>query len=119
MSRIEFRDDEVNQFDIARRKLEKALKKLEGYEPDLDLPLVEEVVRSAIYVKRGEQFLDAPDCSAATYAAVSDAVAKHAARMRAAIKELAASRAERLKLQSATTLVAEIKSALDKVIREG
>lgn len=68
----------------------RALERLEGFDPVLDLPLIEEVARSAIYVRRGERFLDDPECSAGTYAAVSDAMAKQAARMRAAIKELAA-----------------------------
>lgn len=46
-------------------------------------------------------------------------MAKQAARMRAAIKELAASRAERLKTQSVTSLAADIKRIVDRVIHEG
>jgi len=117
---VEFmRDEDLDEFESTRDRIVRALKELEGYDPVLDLPLVEEVARSAIYVKHGERFLDGPSCSPATYAAVSDAMAKHASRMRAAIKQLASGRAERLRFRSASKLVAEIKAVIDKVTREG
>mgnify|MGYP007042367497 CR=1 FL=1 len=102
-----------------KRNLLTALRKLEAYNPVFDIPFVEEIASSMLYLKRGKRFLDDPDCSPTTYAAVSDAMAKHSSRMRAAAKELAASRAERLKTKSATRLAAEIKSVIDKVIQEG
>lgn len=102
-----------------KRNLLTALRKLEAYNPVFDIPFVEEIASSVIHLKRGERFLNDPNCSATTYAAVSDAMAKHSSRMRAAVKELAASRAERLKTKSATRLAAEIKSVIDKVIQEG
>lgn len=39
--------------------------------------------------------------------------------MRAAIKDLAANRKERLKAQSTSKLAADIKNLIDKVVREG
>ncbi len=107
----------LEELENMRQRLVEALSRLEGYDPVLDLPLVDEVARSAINLRFGERFLDDPKCSPTTYAAVSDAMAKHASRMRAAIKQLAAGRAERLRFQSFTGLVSEIKAAVDKVIQ--
>jgi len=114
-----FRDDEREEYSSMKAQLVKALKRMEGHNPAFDLPLVEEISRSAIYVKRGEQYLDDPACAPETYAAVSDAMAKQAARMRTAIRDLAANRAERLKAKSASNLAAEIRKAVDKVVGEG
>lgn len=119
MKRVEFlRVGEVGEFERARGRFVGALAQLEGFDVVLDMPLVEEVVRSAVYVRRGERYLDDPQCSPGTYAVVSDAMAKHAARMRGAIKDLAASRAERLKTKSASGLADELKKIIDKVIQE-
>jgi hypothetical protein len=113
------RADEVDEYERMKAQLIKALRRMDAYNSMFDLPLVEEIARGAIYVKRGEQFLDDPKCSPTTYSALSDAIVKHSNRMRAAIKDLAANRAERLKVQSATKLAEEIRNAIDKVIREG
>ncbi len=107
------------EIQLVIRKLVTALKRLEGYDPDLDLPLIEEVARSAAFIKRGEAYLKNPRCSPETYSAVSDGMAKHASRMRQAMKELAATRAERMRYQSATSLAAEFKEVVDRIIRQG
>lgn len=99
-------------------KLVSALKRLEGYDLDLDLPLIEEVARSAAFIKLGETFLCKKNCSPETYSSISDGMAKHASRMRQAMKELAVTRAERLLNQSATAFAAELKEAVDRVIRK-
>jgi hypothetical protein len=99
-------------------RLVSALKRLEGYNPDLDLPLIEEVARSAAFIKRGETYLNRKNCSPETYAGISDGMAKHASRMRQAMKELAVTRAERMRCQSATAFAAELKAAVDRVIRQ-
>ena len=108
----------MDELELATRRLIAALRNLEGFDPDLDMPLIDEVARSAVNLKLGERFLLDPRCSAGTYAAVSDAMAKHASRLRNAMKELAVSRAARLRFQSVTSLVAEIKNVVDRVIRE-
>ena len=100
-------------------KLVLALKRLEGYDPVLDLPLIEEVARSAAFIKRGESFLNRPNCSPETYSSISDGMAKQASRMRQAMKELAATRAERLRFQSATAQAAQVKEIVDKIIHQG
>jgi hypothetical protein len=99
-------------------KLVLALKRLEGYDPVLDLPLIEEVARSAAFIKLGESFLTHPKCSPATYSSISDGMAKHASRMRQAMKELAATRAERMRHQSATAQAAAVKEIVDKIIHQ-
>jgi hypothetical protein len=99
-------------------RLVSALKRLEGYDPDLDLPLIEEVAHSAAFIKRGECYLNSPRCSPETYVSVSDGMAKHASRMRQAMKELAATRAERMRYQSATALAAEVKEVVNRIIRQ-
>lgn len=99
-------------------KLTLALRRLEGYDPVLDLPLIEEVARSAAFVKRGESFLNRPNCSPETYSSISDGMAKHASRMRQAMKELAATRAERMRFQSATAQAAQVKEIVDKIIHQ-
>lgn len=112
------RDHEREEFSNMKTQLINALKDMESHDSVFDFRLVEEIASSAIYVRRGEQYLDNPDCTPETYAAVSDAMAKHAARMRAAIKDLAANRAERLKVKSASSLAAEIQKVIDRVVRE-
>jgi hypothetical protein len=99
-------------------KLVLALKRLEGYDPVLDLPLIEEVARSAVFVKLGESFLINPKCSPEIYCSISDGMAKHASRMRQAMKELAATRAERMRYQSATAQAAQVKEVVDKIIHQ-
>jgi hypothetical protein len=99
-------------------KLTLALRRLDGYDPDLDLPLIEEVARSAVFIKLGESFLNNPKCSPETYSSISDGMAKHASRMRQAMKELAATRGERMRQQSASALAMQLKEAVDKVIRQ-
>jgi hypothetical protein len=99
-------------------KLVLALKRLEGYDPVLDLPLIEEVARSAAFIKRGETFLNRPNCSPETYSSISDGMAKQASRMRQAMKELAATRAERMRYQSATAQAAQVKEIVDKIIHQ-
>ena len=99
-------------------RLASALKRLEGYDPDLDLPLIEEVARSAAFIKRGETYLNRKICSSETYSSISDGMAKHASRMRQAMKELAATRAGRMRYQSATAFAADVKQAVDRVIHE-
>jgi hypothetical protein len=99
-------------------KLAAALKRLEGYDPDFDLPLIEEVAHSAAFVKLGEAYLRREDCTPETYASISDGMAKHASRMRQAMKELAVTRTERMRHQSATAFVAELKEAVDRVIHQ-
>lgn len=99
-------------------KLVLALKRLEGYDPVLDLPLIEEVARSAAFIKRGESFLNRPNCSPETYSSISDGMAKQASRMRQAMKELAATRAERMRYQSATAQAAQVKEIVDKIIHQ-
>lgn len=111
------RDPEAD-IQLVIRKLVLALKRWESYDPDLDLPLVEEVARSAAFVKRGEAYLRNPRCSPETYAAVSDGMAKQASRMRQAMKELAATRAERMRYQSATALATELKAVVDQIIHQ-
>ena len=100
------------------RKLTLALRRLEGYDPVLDLPLIEEVARSAVFIKLGESFLTNPKCSPETYSSISDGMAKHASRMRQAMKELAATRAERMRFQSATAQAAQVKEIVDKIIHQ-
>jgi len=100
------------------RKLTLALRRLEGYDPDLDLPLIEEVARSAVFIKLGESFLINPKCSPETYSSISDGMAKHASRMRQAMTELAATRAERMRYQSATAQAAQVKEIVDKIIHQ-
>ncbi|MGA2462031.1 MAG: hypothetical protein ABSF82_11495 [Candidatus Bathyarchaeia archaeon] len=99
-------------------KLVLALKRLEGYNPVLDLPLIEEVARSAAFIRLGESFLINPKCSPGTYASISDGIAKHASRMRQAMKELAATRAERMRYQTATAQAAQVKEIVDKIIHQ-
>jgi hypothetical protein len=100
------------------RKLTLALRRLEGYDPVLDLPLIEEVARSAVFIKLGESFLNRPNCSPETYSSISDGMAKHASRMRQAMKELAATRSERMRFQSATAQAAQVKEIVDKIIHQ-
>jgi hypothetical protein len=102
-----------------KARLVKGLQRMSAYDSAFDTPLVDEIARAATYVKRGERYLDDPNCSPETYAAISDGIAKQAARMRGAIKDLAANRKERLKAQSASKLAADIKNLIDKVVREG
>ena len=99
-------------------KLVLALKRLEDYDPVLDLPLIEEVARSAAFIKRGETFLNRPNCSPETYSSISDGMAKQASRMRQTMKELAATRAERMRFQSATAQAAQVKEIVDKIIHQ-
>lgn len=112
------RDDPEVDIQLVIGKLVSALKRLEGYDPDLDLPLIEEVARSAAFIKRGEAYLNRKDCSPETYSSISDGMAKHASRMRQAMKDLAVTRAERMRYRSATAFVAEFKEAVDRVIRQ-
>lgn len=111
-------DDQEAKIQQVICKLMLALKRLEGYDPVLDLPLIEEVARSAVFIKLGEGFLINPKCSPETYSSISDGMAKHASRMRQAMKELAATRAERMRYQSATAQAAQVKEIVDKIIHQ-
>jgi len=113
------RAGEVDQYENMKARLVKGLQRMSAYNSAFDTPLVDEIAHAATYVKRGERYLDDPNCSPETYAAISDGIAKQAARMRAAIRDLAANRKERLKAQSTSKLAADIKSLIDKVVREG
>jgi hypothetical protein len=102
-----------------KARLVNGLRRMSAYNSAFDTPLVDEIAHAATYVKRGERYLDDANCLPETYAAISDGIAKQAARMRAAIKDLAANRKERLKAQSTSKLAAEIKNLIDKVVSEG
>lgn len=106
------------EIQLVIRKLVLALKRLEGYDSALDLPLIEEVARSAAFIRLGERFLSNPKCSPESYSSISDGITKQASRMRQAMKELAATRAERMRHQSATALVTEYREVVDQIIRQ-
>jgi len=92
----------------------KVLKKFGTYEPEVDDILAYRIADSIFYMKKVENFLDAPTATEHTYSRVTDIQTKQQNMIEQAMEELALSRKERMKKQSEAGFTQKLREEIEK-----
>jgi hypothetical protein len=105
---------DVPEYERTRNKLVKVLEKAGGYEPAIDDILIDQIARTAIQAKNLEAFLDSEQSTIHTYSIVADSKLKLMKVIENAPRELALSRRDRLSTQTQSTIIEQIRQALEQ-----
>jgi hypothetical protein len=112
-----FAGEDAAEYSRMRRELVETVEKLGGYEPAVDDIHIDIIVRHLIYLRKIEAFLNSETATEYTYASVADSKVKLEKIIENAIRELAISRRDRLTSQTQTTLMAELREAMLRGLR--
>jgi len=108
---------DVTEYERTKNELVKVLQKAEGYEPAVDDIHVDEIARTAIYLKQIEVFLDSNQADEDTYYRVTDTKLKLSKIIENALHQLALNRRDRIGKQTEANLTKELHDAMVKVMK--
>lgn len=109
-------EKDAAEYERIRNEMIKVLEKMGGYEPAIDDLHIDQIARTAIYLKKIESFVDSPLATSDTYSRVTDSKLKMAKMIENAIRQLALSRRDRLEKQTQSSFENELKEVTLRVV---
>jgi hypothetical protein len=110
---------DASEYQRTKNALIKVLLKMGGYEPAIDDILIDQIARTAIQAKNLEVFLDSKQSTVNTYSVVADSKLKLIKIIENLTRELALSRRDRLGKQTQSTIIEQIRQALEEEQKHG
>jgi hypothetical protein len=110
---------DASEYERTKNALVKVLLKMGGYEPAIDDILIDQIARTAIQAKNLEVFLDSKQSTVNTYSIVADSKLKLIKIIENLTRELALSRRDRLGKQTQSTIIEQIRQALEEEQKHG
>jgi len=110
---------DASEYERTKNALVKVLLKMGGYEPAIDDILIDQIARTAIQAKNLEVFLDSKHPTVNTYSIVADSKLKLIKIIENLTRELALSRRDRLGKQTQSTIIEQIRQALEEEQKHG
>lgn len=105
---------DVPEYERIKNALVKVLEKMGGYEPAIDDILIDQIARTSIQAKNLEVFLDSKGSTVDTYSVVADSKLKLMKIIENLTRELALSRRDRLGKQTQSTIITQIRQAVEE-----
>jgi hypothetical protein len=113
------REKDVAEYERTRNEIIKVLENVGGYEQAIDGILVAQIATTIINLKNIEFFVDSDLATSDTYASVTDTKLKMAKIIENATRQLALSRRDRIANQTQSSLMNQLKEALEGVLKNG